>query len=88
MEASKKGHEGAGSFSSDLTVVLRIEDGTATSVPPLCLVSSPHGPEPRGWSAADNWGHGSDKKIVVFGGLSGDDSNPVRLNDVWVLQVV
>ena len=25
-------------------------------------------------------------KLVVFGGLSGDDSNPMRLNDVWVLE--
>ncbi len=88
VEASKKGHDGAGSFTSDLTAALRIKGGTATPVSTLGLISSPHVPDPRGWAAADTWGQGSDRKIVLFGGLSGDDSKPVRLNDVWVLQVV
>jgi len=32
-------------------------------------------------------GEESSASFVVFGGLSGDDENPVRLDDTWLLSV-
>ena len=44
-------------------------------------VSRGAGPPSRGWSDGAVWGT---DRLVVVGGLSGDDSNPIRLSDVWV----
>ena len=42
------------------------------------------GPRPgRGWSAGGVW-RGRGERMVVVGGLAGDDANPVRLVDVWM----
>ena len=43
-------------------------------------------PRDRGWTDAAVLRERGEDKLVVFGGLSGDDSNPMRLNDVWVLE--
>ena len=40
-------------------------------------------PIPRGWTSAAVAGG----ELVVFGGLAGDDENPLRLDDTWILQV-
>ena len=41
-------------------------------------------PPSRGWFDATKW----DNKMIIFGGLSGNDEFPVRLNDTWVLEYV
>ena len=78
VEPSDLGHEGAGGFSNDILLI------DALTGKPLALedfkVSTPL-PTPRGWACADAW-EGS--KLVVYGGLTGDDQNPQRLDDVWV----
>ena len=41
-------------------------------------------PEPRGWGAMTAV---SPTMGVLFGGLAGDDVNPRRLDDAWLLQL-
>ena len=77
---SSKGHEGAGNFSADCQVF----DGlTGVSVSSTVLEDHVHKPCPRGWTYAAGWGG---NKLVLFGGLTGNDDAPKRLNDVWVLK--
>ena len=79
---STKGHEGAGAFSADCQTF----DGvTGKMYPSTVLEDHVHKPCPRGWTSAAGWG---DDKLVVFGGLTGNDDAPMRLNDVWVLKPV
>mmetsp|Transcript_4030 Transcript_4030/g.7750 ORF Transcript_4030/g.7750 Transcript_4030/m.7750 type:complete len:348 (+) Transcript_4030:58-1101(+) len=82
VDPSTKGHEGAGSFSSDV-VILNGLTGLPTSTVKLEASTSP-GPQARGWAAADAWGG---DKMVLYGGLSGSDKEPTRLADTWVLQL-
>ena len=79
LEPSARGHAGAGNFSDQATV-LKYENNQVT------LEDSYQGPSPaRGWFAGDVWRRvGSRDKIVVVGGLTGDDKNPQRLMDVWI----
>lgn len=85
VNPSAKGHEGAGGFEND---VVLLEESTGKY-----LETIPQGrndsnvPETRGWSdgavaQSDNGGI-----LFVFGGLSGDDMAPKRLDDLWKLQV-
>ena len=37
----------------------------------------------RGWSDGDI----DNSSIYIFGGLTGDDKKPERLNDLWELQI-
>ena len=61
-------------------------DGSTGKMDGKAAAISGQAPRDRGWTdAAVLHEHGEDK-LVVFGGLSGDDSNPMRLNDVWVLE--
>ncbi|KAG7341894.1 galactose oxidase [Nitzschia inconspicua] len=84
VDPSAKGHEGAGSF--DNSIVL-LEESTGKYIDTF----PNHGetwPENRGWSdgtGIDN-GDGSGR-LFFFGGLSGDDANPLRLDDLWALEV-
>lgn len=78
VDPSDRGHEGAGGFENDVVVL----DGTTgewreTLRPPSGSESS--WPERRGWS--DGAAKGS--SLFFFGGLSGDDKNPRRLDDLW-----
>ena len=82
VNPSQKGHEGAGGFSNEVQVL----DGSTGKMDGKAVAISGQAPRDRGWTdAAVLREHGEDK-LVVFGGLSGDDSNPIRLNDVWVLE--
>jgi len=84
VDPSQKGHEGAGGFEND---VVLLDESTAqylTSIP----ASSGEWPETRGWSAGASVDDGNGiGKLFVFGGLSGDDTNPKRLNDLWCLDI-
>ena len=80
LEPSARGHAGAGNFSDQATV-LKVEDGQAV----VCY--SYQGPSPRGWTSGAVWRTLGKDKIVVVGGLTGDDENPVRLGDVWMGEI-
>ena len=82
VDPSQKGHEGAGGFENDVVVL----DGTSGEY--ITRIGAPAAaggawPETRGWSD----GACSGSSMFVFGGLSGDDTNPRRLNDLWSLSV-
>ena len=79
VDPSAKGHEGAGGFSNDC----QFFSGKTGKF----LGSNSDAPKPlqRGWTSAAVLADAN--RMVVFGGLSGDDESPVRLNDLWVLQV-
>jgi hypothetical protein len=75
---SALGHEGAGGFGSDL---IAIDAATGTPLP-LNVDQPDDGPPARGWAAATAV---SPTTGVLFGGLSGSDAAPKRLDDAWVL---
>ena len=91
VEPSAMDHEGAGGFENDIVLLEEATGKHLETVPQ----PQPHGngdedpgvPEPRGWSdgavALDERG-GS---LFVFGGLTGDDAAPKRLDDLWKLTV-
>ena len=75
LEPSARGHAGAGSFSNRAITLTELEGQVK-------MEGTGPGPSPgRGWSAGDVW---RGNKMVVVGGLTGDDANPVRLIDVWI----
>jgi hypothetical protein len=77
VDPSNKGHEGAGGFT-DAVVVL---DGLTGEVV-LDGADVVPGPLSRGWADCAAWG---DDKMVVYGGLTGSDDAPLRLEDTWIL---
>jgi len=79
LQPSDRGHEGAGAFSSDTQVF-----EASSSMKVLGDGKGKTNPPPRGWSASASWGSG---KVVVAGGLAGDDANPIRMMDVWVAEL-
>lgn len=76
VNPSEKGHEGAGAFSNNLLVL----DGKTGKVLSQPLIETT--PPNRGWSCAAVWNSSS---LLVFAGLAGDDTNPIRLDDTWLL---
>jgi len=80
VSPSDRGHEGAGGFASDL-VAIDPHEGV-----PLCVVigGASGTPLARGWAAAAAL---SETEGVLYGGLTGTDDAPVRLNDAWLLRV-
>ena len=87
VDPSDRGHEGAGGFCAD---VLVIQQGAADQQSPSLqfqqdgvATNSSVAPCARGWSAGDALGN----SLFVFGGLTGDDTNPQRLGDLWKLTV-
>ena len=46
-------------------------------------------PLARGWSDATTFlDDNGNENLIIFGGLSGNDENPKRLNDIWILRKV
>ena len=80
VSPSDKGHEGAGAFARDLIAL-----DPATGAPLPLSVESGAAPEARGWAAAAAL---SPTEAVLFGGLSGSDEAPLRLDDAWLLRIV
>jgi hypothetical protein len=84
IDPSEKGHAGAGSFENDIWIV----DGTShTLVQRMTPQSLMQGngsdwPIQRGWASAASIDGSA--QLCLFGGLSGDDENPVRLDDLWI----
>lgn len=85
VDPSDRGHEGAGAFENDVVV---LEEASGAFVVSLKNTDETAWPQTRGWSdsAAVDTGNGIGK-FYVFGGLSGDDKNPERLDDLWVLTI-
>jgi hypothetical protein len=83
VNPSDRGHEGAGGFSDEI-VLLGADAATTTTTTQLVVApsSAAHGPVARGWSAGDSDGIAT---LYLFGGLTGDDVQPVRLDDLWKL---
>ncbi|OEU06467.1 galactose oxidase [Fragilariopsis cylindrus CCMP1102] len=89
VDPSEKGHEGAGGFENDL-VLLEEKTGTYISTDP----SDESFPETRGWSDGasiddeyDGSSGGGGGKLYIYGGLSGNDTKPRRLDDLWCLNI-
>lgn len=86
VDPSAKGHEGAGSFDNSL-VLLDQETGKYLETVPA-NGGSDKWPESRGWSHGTAIDDGNGRgELYFFGGLSGDDANPVRLDDLWLLEI-
>lgn len=85
VDPSDRGHEGAGGFESDIVL---LDEKTARYSETLKSNNDENWPEPRGWSDGDYYdtGEGSGE-LFFFGGLTGDDVQPKRLDDLWQLHV-
>lgn len=83
VDPSAKGHEGAGGFENDVVV---LDSSTATYLNVVKASNESNCPAPRGWSACCE--KPGTSTMWIFGGLSGDDSNPVRLGDLWRLDLL
>ena len=82
VSPSDRGHEGAGGFASDMFGVNTFTGGQVhVSMTPTVRDSLPLA---RGWGGAATL---SNDSAVLFGGLSGDDQTPERLNDAWLITV-
>lgn len=85
VDPSERGHEGAGGFAND--VVLLNED-SGKYVDTVKASESDPWPETRGWSDAASLDDGNGTgHLFIFGGLSGNDENPRRLEDLWRLDI-
>jgi hypothetical protein len=86
VDPSAKGHEGAGSF--DGSIVLLDEKSGKYLQTVSAIGESDEWPEARGWSDGTELDDGNGNgRLYFFGGLSGDDANPNRLDDLWLLKV-
>lgn len=83
VDPSDRGHEGAGAFENDVLIIDEKSCSYVTSVKP----NSPEWPQTRGWSDAAALEADGTGKLFLFGGLSGDDKHPERLQDFWMLEV-
>lgn len=77
VDPSAAGHSGAGDFTNDV-VCLDTETLTWNTVG--VAANSDGVPVARGWTRVAAV---SDNSFVLFGGLAGNDENPVRMNDLW-----
>jgi hypothetical protein len=89
VDPSEKGHEGAGGFTNDLVMI----EGTTEAI--LGTLMAPQDaslklswPEERGWTDGAVYdGKKGTGFLFLFGGLTGNDEHPRRLNDLWVCTV-
>mmetsp|Transcript_6975 Transcript_6975/g.7981 ORF Transcript_6975/g.7981 Transcript_6975/m.7981 type:complete len:365 (-) Transcript_6975:50-1144(-) len=84
VNPSDRGHEGAGGFENDI-VVLDASTGVMDQSDGGILKQEPSASWPmnRGWTDGAVLDQEDKTCLYVFGGLAGDDSNPVRLGDLW-----
>lgn len=79
VDPSERGHEGAGGFENDILLL----DPTTGAILQQISNDASSWPCNRGWSDGDN----VDDCLYLFGGLTGDDKAPQRLDDFWKLQI-
>jgi len=84
VNPSDRGHEGAGGFENDI-VVLDASTGEMVQSDGGILKqeSTTSWPMNRGWTDGAVLDQEAKTCLYIFGGLAGDDSNPVRLGDLW-----
>ena len=99
VDPSDRGHEGAGGFENDIVILDERTGAYVTTIAAPASASdgdessNAFWPKQRGWSDAAGViksGDGSEARtrtglLYVFGGLSGDDVSPERLDDLIVL---
>ena len=90
VSISGRGHEGAGGFANDLVCIdtanapVGLVDCVNTGADALC-------PPSRGWTemttlrSSSSGEDGGSFEVILFGGLTGNDESPQRLNDLWRL---
>jgi len=86
VDPSDRGHEGAGGFENDVVI---LKEASGEYVETIKASTSEPWPENRGWSdgaALENENDGTGH-LYIFGGLSGDDANPRRLDDLWRMDI-
>ena len=83
VDPSNKGHEGAGGFANDI-VILDGASGAVVENIKQPMDGGTEWPEARGWADASVVG---DDTFYLFGGLSGDDVSPKRLDDLWECKI-
>ena len=89
VDPSDRGHEGAGGFENDV-VVLDFQSGAHKETIQK-YSSDSEWPEERGWSDGDVGQVDSSldgESLFVFGGLTGDDKDPRRLDDLWECRIM
>mmetsp|Transcript_19305 Transcript_19305/g.34893 ORF Transcript_19305/g.34893 Transcript_19305/m.34893 type:complete len:365 (-) Transcript_19305:154-1248(-) len=79
VDPSNKGHEGAGNFERDVVLLDGASGALLEAVKPKEGEESSW-PEARGWADATV---GGEDIFYLFGGLAGNDTTPVRLDDLW-----
>jgi hypothetical protein len=85
VDPSDRGHEGAGGFENDIVV---LDEGTGSFKENIkASKDSATWPEQRGWSDAAVFACNESGQFFIFGGLSGDDTSPRRLDDLWRLDI-
>ena len=85
VDPSENGHEGAGDFSNEVQIL----DGITGKVMTTNKIAGNEKPLARGWSDATTFlDDNGNENLIIFGGLSGNDENPKRLNDIWILRKV
>jgi hypothetical protein len=83
VDPSDQGHEGAGGFGNDIVI---LDKKTGTYKETIKEVKGTLWPEHCGWSDSAMI-DGPSGQLYIFGGLSGDDANPIRLDDLWKLMI-
>jgi hypothetical protein len=66
---------------SDSVLVFEEVDGDLKLARTELQLEHGSGPKPRGWTAGTRLGK---NRFAVFGGLTGDDEKPERLDDLWI----
>lgn len=84
LSPSARGHEGAGNFSNEV-LCLPTTGNQVVYVPKVKGIV----PVARGWLNCALLKEETEKsaQIVFFGGLKGNDENPVRCNDMWTIHI-
>jgi len=82
IDPSNRGHEGAGGFSNELFLIN--EDTLEIKIISRKDFPNMNWPITRGWSSGSSI---SNNQFLIFGGLTGDDKDPMRLNDLWTCTI-
>ena len=100
VNTSDRGHEGAGDFAADL-ISIHCSQASGYHLIPTQPIADSTIPIARGWTSMarlsdemieenENNTRNRSKRVVtsvLFGGLAGNDEEPIRLNDVWLLTI-
>ena len=78
-----------GQIPTSRRVCLQNDAGITGKVMTTHKIAGNEKPLARGWSDATTFlDDNGNENLIIFGGLSGNDENPKRLNDIWILRKV